>query len=199
MVVESVYRALEVDEDGDSEEVKVVAGALSGKKVTYYEDKEKFVIPDTLRNGDVCLTEINGSHLTNLRVLTNISDHTYDADGNEVYQPPLASGAIYGGDSFVNQELNVFAGPIYGASTTGVVILGWNDNYKLLGTSNNGTNAKAMTIYDRETGKVTVGSRQDIYTNIVPDANEEAQPDDYTPRAVIYRRYDYIVDMIFVK
>ncbi len=194
-VVESVYRALEVDEDGENEEIKVVKGARTGKSITFYEDKEEYIIPDTLRNGDICLAEVNGEYITRLMVVGNVSK--YDAQGNEV--APLASGQLYGDSSFVNSELTVFAGPVYGSSDTGVVILGWDDAYKLLGTSNNGYPTKGMAIYDRESGKITAGTIQDIYTNLVPDEKGNVTVDDDTPRAIIYRRYDYIVDIIFVK
>ncbi len=200
-VVESVYKKLQVDDNGDLEVVTIVSGGQAGQKATIYEDKELFELPSTLRNGDVCLVELEGTYIKNLKVLTNVSDTAYDESGNEVYQSPIGSGFIYSekSDSFIDNDLYIYSGAIYGSSDSGLVTFGWEPDVKLLGSSYNNSPAKAMTIYDRETGKVTFGTRKDIYTNIIPDSTNEVQPDDYTPRAVVYRRLGYLLDMIFVK
>ena len=196
-VVESIFRAIVTDKNGDNEEVKAVKGYVQGKEVTYYEHEEKSKKSfDSLRPGDVLTLMVDGNYITNYVNFTNISN--IDKDGNEV--EPLGSQLLFSenGSEYADVVCSVYVGPLYSNGSNGSVILGWDVN-KYLGTSYNGSPGITITSYDRNTGKMSAIKASEIYTNLVPDSNIAPEVDDSTPRLMIYRRWGYACDIIFIK
>lgn len=196
-VVDSVYRAVLTDDNGDTEKVKVVSGVLGGKEVKYYENTEKGKITfDSLRNGDVLLINIEGNYMLDYQFLASLNK--LDKDGKDV--APLEPGLIYsnGGSAYFDERIVIFGSPVCGNSDSGVVVFGWDEN-KLVGYSYSGTPGRSMTIYDRETGKLSSATCKDIYTNVVADSHTAPTYDEYTPRVIVYGRWGYVCDMIFIK
>lgn len=196
-VVESVFRAIATDKNGDNEKVKAVKGYVQGKEVTYYEHSEKTKKSfDNLRPGDVLTLMVDGNYITNYVNFGNISN--IDKDGKEV--GPLGSQLLFSenGSEYADVVCSVYVGPLYSNGSNGSVIVGWDEN-KYLGTSYNGSPGITITSYDRNTGKMSAIKASEIYTNLVPDSNIAPEVDDSTPRLMIYRRWGYACDIIFIK
>ena len=169
----------------EEEEVKkYVSGVAYGAQVKYAEEKDG-IIPSGLKQGDVCRVKTVNNELKDIEVLESLSGD---------YKEPFISGEL------INTTWSNAYGPIYSVSGNSIVIVGPDDSSygKLLGFSNNNGGTK-ITIYDRAQEKVSIGAWKDLYTNVAPNNVGEATIDDSTPRAYIYRRYDYAREIVVVK
>lgn len=180
LTVDKVSRVL--DEEGIAQ--KCITGIAYGTVVKYNEEKEG-IIPAGLKQGDVCRIKTVNGELSDIELLISL-------DGE--YQEPFITGDLH------DTTWSNAYGPIYSVSGNSVVLVGPEDSSygKLLGFSNNNSNTK-ITIYDRELKKVYAGTWNDVYTNVTPNNVGDAVVDDATPRAYIYRRYDYAREMVIVK
>lgn len=180
LTVDKVSRVL----DEEEQIRKCVTGVSYGTSVKYFEEKEG-ILPAGLKQGDVCRIKTVNGEIKDIEVLISLAgDH----------QEAFISGKL------INTTWSNAYGPIYSVSDNSVVLVGPDESEygKLLGFSNNNTNTR-ITIYDRELEKVYAGSWKDVYTNVAPNSIGEAVIDDSTPRAYIYRRYDYAREMVIVK
>lgn len=205
-VVDKVMRKL--DEEG--EKVKVITGVSYGAYVEYAE-LEEGIIPDDIEFGDICAYGITDNKLNGIHVLhKGAGDYMLkDDDGN--YMTSKLVDGNRGASTILNSEWSTQYAPLYSVADKSFVLkfdpkvsiqnnggsVIMND-LTLFSYSTNGGNVK-VTIIDRKNGTVRPGTFADVYTNITPSANGEAEVDDSTPRVFVYRRFDYAREMVFIK
>ena len=180
LLVDKVSKVL--DDEGVAR--KCISGVSYGQAVKYYEEKEG-IIPDNLKQGDVCKFNLTNGELRDIQILKSLEGE---------YSEPEIMGSL--SDTTWSNAY----GPVYSVSENSLVIVGPdNSEYgKLIGFSNNNGGTK-VSIYDRQLKKVSVGSWNDVYTNLAPNNVGDVTIDDTTPRVFIYRRYDYAREIVIIK
>ena len=182
IIVDNVYSVWN-SEKGEAR--KAINGYSDSKEVSYRESKLG-VIPEDVSRGDVYKFQIdsNGELVSMQRIIALKNN-----------PEPFISD-----DSVLNSKWCNMYGYMYSASNESVVMLK-PDTYEETGVGkligNSITSVKPV-IYDREKDKMYLGTIAEL-TTYTPNPDGTLTINSKTPRVYIYRRYDYIREMVFIK
>ena len=169
----------------DGEELKKVFGYANGAYKSYVEF-QRGSLPDTIVEGDVIKVSQYNGRLSNIEYVTNIKDDD---------ETPFFLG------SFTGENCSVFA-PIYSIAPTGVTVVTPEDQAEAYGpivSSGFVSGTFVVTVYDRETGEITMADFNTIKQTVSPKADGTLPDADNKVMLLFRRRYGAIREAIVIK
>ena len=183
--VDKVSRGL--NQDGDA--VKMISGVTYGTYTTYTE-KEKGDIPDSVKAGDVLRVSKDGTQVTKVEVVANTGAS---------FVPSIKY--YDGSTNMYEHDFIVHSGYLYGKSDRAVSVLTPEENVAQYGKIvSHAVNANAkVTVWDSAKKEAKAGTMADVMTNDIPDGNGNISVSENSTKVIVYRRQDYVREIVVIK
>ena len=173
-----------INSEGDP--VKKLSGIYGGNYVSMLE-KNPGSLPAGLKTGDVGRFTIYSNEISEFELLASLSDN-----------PPPFIKPLEG--AFVGGAFITIWAPLYARSTNAIstLIPFSGSSTKITAHSLNGAGAK-VAVYDVKNQKIRAGTYSDLTTSSIIDSNGDLILNSDSTMVFIYRRMDYVREIIVVK